>query len=211
MSHRRRQKQEDIYYAIPKKGDDEIRGNATSVIVDGVNTEYIQLSIDFTKGQKFFIEGMDLSEKNTNEDCKYCPENETNVMFSEPLTKETYEFEESEEYDEEQNMGSYKKTIKDEYNVDEENEYRDPYIIAPEQYGEDIDYHLVELTYYAGDNKLVDEDWRVIKNVEELVGKDALSSFGEYEDDAVHVRNERLQTEYEILLDERKYEDVMNK
>lgn len=151
------------------------------------------------------------SEKDTNTDCKYCPENETNVMFSEPLAKETYEFEESEECDEEQDMGSYKKTIKDEYNVDEENEYRDPYVIAPEQYGEDIDYHLVELTYYAGDNKLVDEDWRVIKNVEELVGKDALSSFGEYEDDAVHVRNERLQTEYEILLDERKYEDVMNK
>ena len=55
------------------------------------------------------------SEKNTNADCKYCPESETNVMFSEPLTKETYEFEESEEkYDEEQDMGSYKKTIKDE-------------------------------------------------------------------------------------------------
>ena len=132
------------------------------------------------------------SEKDTNTDCKYCPENETNVMFSEPLAKETYEFEESEECNEEQDMGSYKKTIKDEYNVDEENEYK-------------VKGQASKIF------KLVDEDWRVIKNVEELVGKDALSSFGEYEDDAVHVRNERLQTEYEILLDERKYEDVMNK
>lgn len=151
------------------------------------------------------------SEKDTNTDCKtYVEAGVTHMLYNTTL-KEADDYEESEEYDEEQDMGSYKKTIKDEYNVDEENEYRDPYIIAPEQYGEDIDYHLVELTYYAGDNKLVDEDWRVIKNVEELVGKDALSSFGEYEDDAVHVRNERLQTEYEILLDERKYEDVMNK
>lgn len=61
------QNQEDIYYTIPKVSDDEISGNATSVMVDGVNTEYIQLSIDFTKGQKFFIKGMNLSEKNTNE------------------------------------------------------------------------------------------------------------------------------------------------
>ena len=151
------------------------------------------------------------SKKDTNADCKtYVEAGVTHMLYNTTL-KEADDYEESEKYDEEKDMGSYKKTIKDEYNVDEENEYRDPYVIAPEQYGEDIDYHLVELTYYAGDNKLVDEDWRVIKNVEELVGKDALSSFGEYEDDAVHVRNERLQTEYEILLDERKYEDVMNK
>lgn len=151
------------------------------------------------------------SEKNVNEKCSTYEENGVTMMLYDNDLKKADKFEEPEEYDEEQDMGSYKKTIKDEYNVDEENEYRDPYVISPEQYGEDIDYHLVELTYYAGDNKLVDEDWRVIKNVEELVGKDALSSFGEYEDDAVHVRNERLQTEYEILLDERKYEDVMNK
>ena len=44
--------------------------------------------------------------------------------------------------------------------------------------------------------------------IEELIGKDSLNHFGEYEDDSVFVRNDRLRTDYEILADSRPYGEV---
>ena len=46
-----------------------------------------------------------------------------------------------------------------------------------------------------------------MNNVEDIIG-DALSHFGEYEEDAVYVRNEQLRAEYEILKDLRTYAEV---
>ena len=48
-------------------------------------------------------------------------------------------------------------------------------------------------------------------DVEYVVGSDALNSFGEYEGRFVFVRNDRLKCDYEILLEQRKYSDVVNK
>jgi hypothetical protein len=47
--------------------------------------------------------------------------------------------------------------------------------------------------------------------VDDVVGFESLNRFGEYEDDSVFVRNDRLKCDYEILLDRRKYSDVVNK
>lgn len=84
-----------------------------------------------------------------------------------------------------------------------------PYIIRPEEFGEDNDYETVSLTYYD-DGVLTDEYDEILEDedVEEQVGKESLKHFGEYEDDSVFVRNDALQTDYEILLDHRKYYDV---
>ena len=49
---------------------------------------------------------------------------------------------------------------------------------------------------------------QIIYNIEETVG-DALEHFGEYEDDSVFVRNEENMCDYEILLDQRTYSDVI--
>lgn len=84
----------------------------------------------------------------------------------------------------------------------------EPYVIPPDEFGEKEGYEEICLTYYA-DGVLADDDDRVIHNVNEIVGPEALNSFGEYEDDAVHVRNERLKCDYEILFDQRKYSDVL--
>jgi hypothetical protein len=43
---------------------------------------------------------------------------------------------------------------------------------------------------------------------DELIGPKALYTFGEYEDDAVFVRNEHLRTDFQILKDYRKYEEA---
>ena len=83
-----------------------------------------------------------------------------------------------------------------------------PVVIPPEEFGEYLDYDKISLTYYA-DHVLVDENDELIEDVEGCVGFDSLNHFGEYEDDSVFVRNDRLKTYYEILLDLRTYSDVI--
>ena len=48
----------------------------------------------------------------------------------------------------------------------------------------------------------------MISDVDNVVGKDSLSKFGEYEPDSVYVRNDREKTDYEILADTRCYSDI---
>ena len=82
---------------------------------------------------------------------------------------------------------------------------RGPYVIKPEEFG-NMDYDLVSLEYYA-DKVLVDEDDHPIQDIEYMVGEDSLEHFGEYEDDAVYVRNDLIKTDFEILLVESRYYD----
>lgn len=83
----------------------------------------------------------------------------------------------------------------------------EPYVIDPIDFGDVDGYNTVELTYYS-DGTLEDEDYNVITNVDELIGPKALTTFGEYEDDSVYVRNERLSTDFQILKDYRTYEQA---
>lgn len=76
-------------------------------------------------------------------------------------------------------------------------------VISPEEFGENDDYECISLTYY-NDGVLADECGEVIENVEGVIG-DALKHFGEYEDDAVYVSNNRLRLYYEILKDTGNY------
>lgn len=85
-----------------------------------------------------------------------------------------------------------------------------PYVIAPEEFGEEDEYDTISLTYYS-DRVLVDDDDELVEDVEDVVGLESLESFGEYEDDSVFVRNDRLKCDYEILLDQRQYSDVINR
>lgn len=85
-----------------------------------------------------------------------------------------------------------------------------PYVIPPEEFGEFDDYERIGLTYYA-DQVLTDEDDELVEDIEDTVGFDSLSHFGEYEDDSVFVRNDRLKCDYEILLDQRNYSDVIKR
>lgn len=82
-----------------------------------------------------------------------------------------------------------------------------PYVIPPEQFGDDESYDQISLTYYA-DGVLADENDEVIDDVEETVGIESLNHFGEYEDDSVFVRNDTRKCDYEILLDQRTYSEV---
>lgn len=83
-----------------------------------------------------------------------------------------------------------------------------PYVISPEEFGEFEDYERISLSYYA-DQVLADEDDEKVDDVDNVVGLESLTHFGEFEDDSVFVRNDRLKCDYEILLDQRTYSDVM--
>jgi hypothetical protein len=85
-----------------------------------------------------------------------------------------------------------------------------PYVIAPEEFGDLDDYETISLTYYA-DQILADDNDVIVDDIEDVVGFDSLNSFGEYEDDSVFVRNDRLKCDYEILLDQRKYSSVIRR
>lgn len=83
-----------------------------------------------------------------------------------------------------------------------------PYIISPEEFGEFEDYERISLSYYA-DQVLADEDDEKVEDVDNVIGLESLTHFGEFEDDSVFIRNDRLRCDYEILLDQRTYSDVI--
>lgn len=87
-----------------------------------------------------------------------------------------------------------------------EKEVSKPYIIPPEEFDEN-GFQTEILTYFE-DEVLVNEYGDVIDNVDELISKDSLEHFGEYENDSVFVRNEELETDFEIQRDSRNYNDV---
>ena len=89
-------------------------------------------------------------------------------------------------------------------------EEKAPYVIAPGEFG-DGEHELETLIYFEKDKKLTDDGYTPIGKPESIVGPDFASHFGDYEydQDTVYVRNNRLKTDYEILRDERNYDDVV--
>lgn len=81
-----------------------------------------------------------------------------------------------------------------------------PYVISPDEFGETQYYDTKSLTYYA-DFVLADDDGEMIVDYEDIIG-DALAHFGEFEDDAIHVRNENTECDYEILKVEKTFSEV---
>lgn len=82
-----------------------------------------------------------------------------------------------------------------------------PYVIPPDLFGDNEEYDTETLTYYE-DGVLTDDQDNPIEDIQGMVGYDSLLHFGEYEKDAVYVRNDRHKTDYEILLDNSRYEDL---
>lgn len=83
-----------------------------------------------------------------------------------------------------------------------------PFVISPEEFGEFEDYERISLSYYS-DQILADEEDEKVEDVDNVVGLESLTHFGEFEDDSVFVRNDRLKCDYEILLDQRTYSDII--
>ena len=79
-----------------------------------------------------------------------------------------------------------------------------PYLISPDEFGEMDGYESISYTWYE-DGILADDQGIVIEEVDELIGLENLTRFGEYEYDAVHVRNDERREDYEILYSQKEY------
>lgn len=102
-------------------------------------------------------------------------------------------------------VGSYNTETVVREKKEEDHEDR-PYVISPEEFAEIEDYETTSL-YYFSDEVLTYLSGEVVEDVDEIVGTESLTHFGEYEDDSVFVRNDRLKTDYEILRDPTRYAD----
>ena len=119
-----------------------------------------------------------------------------------------------EEEEPEEDVNDYESLVKKYYTNEKggaedmiDNKPKAPYVISPYDFGELDDYSLFELTYYA-DGILEDEDYNIVNDVEDLLGPKALTTFGEYEEDAVFVRNEELRADFQILKEYRTYSEA---
>ena len=83
-------------------------------------------------------------------------------------------------------------------------EVEQPEVIDPNEFGEYADYEQETLYYYT-DDVLADDMDNVVDDLEDIVGSYALTTFGQFENDAVHVRNDRKRCYYEILRQEYAY------
>jgi hypothetical protein len=99
--------------------------------------------------------------------------------------------------------------------TDDEKDLRDrrtPYILEKDEYLEsDSDFNQTTVTYYAGDETLADERDDIIEDIDKVVGLANLQRFGHGSGDprVLYVRNELLEIDYEILLHEDKYKDLV--
>lgn len=83
-----------------------------------------------------------------------------------------------------------------------------PYVITPNDFGDgNYDHDTYYLTYYS--DGVLSNDWYEKLDVDETIGQDSIEHFGEYAEDNLHVRNERLKADYEIVRDCRKYADMI--
>lgn len=80
-----------------------------------------------------------------------------------------------------------------------------PYIISPDEFGED--YDTESFIYYA-DQVVADDNDNIIDEVEDTIGFESLNHIGEYETGCIHVRNDVLKKDYEVLQSLRRYSEV---
>lgn len=115
-----------------------------------------------------------------------------------------------------------KMTIDEEQEIDEDDELlqemrlartnTSPFVITIDEFMEDDpEYEKVSVTYFDGDQILSDSQDKVIPEVEEIIGHDALTKFGLFSKDKniVYVRNERIKTDFEVALDQRSFTEAI--
>ncbi len=139
-------------------------------------------------------------------------------MRSESINREKTEDIQPKVANEKSNIKDYATVVKDSGYSDSNNAKKEetnvnsvprPRVIPPDEFGEE-DYAVVSLSYYA--DGIIADDWdKIVEDVASTVGEDFVNHFGEYEDDSVFVRNDELETDYEILRDTRNFSDVVNK
>ena len=172
-------------------------GSVVTWYISKRNTEQIiQREVDSVK-EAFSKQYGNAQKTDSTEEPAEADDEESKAKYAEIIEEQDYETSEDDDEDYEDKDTGYAKSIT-------------PYVISPYEFDQIEAYETRSLTYYA-DQVLTDDDDRIIENIDEVVGIESLTHFGEYEDDSVFVRNDRLKCDYEILFDQRNYSDVIAK
>lgn len=106
--------------------------------------------------------------------------------------------------------------VEDEWDYEAEKANRSetaPFIIHKDEFFEnEDDYEQTQITYFAGDKVLADEDERTIDNIDRYVGLENLKNFGHGSGDPnlLYIRNNTTGTLYEVVQSDGKYaEEVL--
>lgn len=100
------------------------------------------------------------------------------------------------------------------FDISEEVKHRtseQAYVITHDEYfAGDLDYDTIQLTYFEGDDTLVGEDDKPVDDLT-TINEDNLARFGHGSKDKniVYVRNEKLETDYEITLSTQSYLEAL--
>ena len=169
----------------------------------------IQAEIDAIKEGFAEVYGSNEEPINESTDDK-CDHDDQEVHQIDWSEYEDLNEEEEEEYiPTEEDVEEYR-SIAQEYYEEKGGSYevkKEPYVIAPYDFGELDGYSQIELTYYL-DGILEDDEYHIVTDADKLIGPKALTTFGEYEDDAVFVRNDYLKADFQILKDYRTYDEA---
>ena len=84
------------------------------------------------------------------------------------------------------------------------------YVIKPDEFGEFEDYETISL-FYTEDGVLLDDRYERVDDPDFTISMESLDHIGDYADDCVYVRNDRLKADYEILVEERTYSEILRK
>ena len=83
---------------------------------------------------------------------------------------------------------------------------QEPYVITYEDYaGEHLGFDKQFVIYWAGNGILTTEDGSEELDIDQFIGRECLTRFGEDEVNTAFVRNEMLSTDYEIFYNENTY------
>ena len=87
-----------------------------------------------------------------------------------------------------------------------------PYIVTPDEYGDQDGYELVGLVYYRDHILVTSVDNEIVEDVDDIIGFESLNHFGENEDypNQIFVRNDEHRCDYEVERDPRTYEESRN-
>ena len=82
----------------------------------------------------------------------------------------------------------------------------EPYCINPDDFG-DGEYEIENLTYYSDGVLRYDDTGELVRHIDEVVGKENLYHFGEFEEDMLYVRDPVEMIDYSISLCDMPYHD----
>ena len=89
------------------------------------------------------------------------------------------------------------------------NEKPKPEIITPDEYDQSNGYWKLSLTYFEGDETVINEDEEIVDDVSYLIGDEWKNHIGDYEDGVVYIRNANISSDFVVIYDSRSYQQFM--